>query len=89
MGKDVRTHGDAPEQVIGLPRPTPAGFNLSIEVVEELLRLARDAIGLPVTLANDLLQYRQADVIASRCLLPVADEGELTTSDRDNVSLSR
>ena len=67
--------------MVGLTWPAPAGFNLSVKVVDELLCSAGDAVCLALGLANGLLEQLLVDVVAIACEVPLPDEGLLRASD--------
>ena len=57
--------------MVRLTWPTPTRFDLSVQVVDELLRSAGDAVCLALGLANGLLEQLLIDAVALARELPL------------------
>jgi hypothetical protein len=72
--EDVLAHSDAPQQIVRLSKISPAGFDLSIEIIDELIGFARDPKAASFGLLNGTLEGFLIETIFLLCPLPLFDK---------------
>ncbi|WP_170252949.1 hypothetical protein, partial [Vogesella mureinivorans] len=75
MSKDVGAHGDASEQSIRLPVPSPALFNFSIQIIEKLVGFAGNSKLLATGNFYQAIDRLFIDPILGLSESPVLDKG--------------
>jgi hypothetical protein len=85
--EDVLAHGDPSQQIVRLSEVSPARFDFSIEIIDELIRFTRDPKAAALGLLNDALESFLIETILLLCPLPLFDKLFRATANRFKVTV--